>query len=266
MANGFWTSYNQVFATWEHVEREALRSRDLLHVVWTDAQHKQQEGLYYRKNVVMTTTGFELVKPAEELLTRFGHSGFVLTEKQLIVSNVTTDSLNKLLAAHCVKVQIQSSDDLTYYEKNLLQVSKFISVEYRKNLIVSQLPHDETDTETKIKLLAIDRQAEQLRYARAWQECARQVRKIARYRLSLQKMAAEFPDASDYRKGQIIMERKGLETKVEAAEANEPLPPIAPNYAKYDLDLQLLQKQLAHPSTINANLIIVSWNPPKTNS
>jgi inner membrane protein len=266
MAQGFWTTYNKAFSTWEHVERETVRSPDLLHVVWNDQQKHQHEGLYYRKNVVLTTTGFETVKPAEEPLTSFEHSGLVLTEKQRIVSSVTTDSLNRLLTAHCVRVQIQSSDDLTYYEKNLMQVSKFINLEYRKNLLVSQLPHDDSETENKIKLLAIDREAEQLRYSRELQEYVRQMRKAAVYNLSLQKLAGEFGTASDYRKGQIIVERRETETKLRAAQESEPLPPVPPNVAKYDIELQLLKKQLEHKSTINANLITVSWKPNKKNS
>lgn len=272
MANGFWTSYNQAFATWEHVGREAKRSRDLLRVTWRDntgssEQNRQHSGYFLKAEgstlVVLTSNGFVLPKASETALISFSHSGITATEKQLTLSTDRLDSLNQLLTNYCLAVQIQSAQqDLTYFDGPLMKVSKLIDLRYRKNLIISRPHPDDTETINRIELLRIDREAQRQTYLRALQEYNRQLRKAAMYRLSLQELATEFGTASNYRKGQIIMERKGLETKLESAEANEPLPPIAPDLTRFDLQEQLLRKLLIHNSRISANLITITPSKP----
>lgn len=277
IAKGFWTTYNEAFATWEHVDRESKRSgpssrRDLLRVTWSDrsagpSQKRIHSGLFYRAegttSVVLTTNGFELPKASETTLISFSHSGITATQQQHTVSNIKLDSLNQLLTSYCLAVQIQSAEqDLTYFDGPLMKVGRLIDQQYRKNLIISQPPHDDTQTINRIDLLRIDRETQRRTYLRALQEYNREMRKANLYRLSLQKLATEFGAASDYRKGQIIMERKGIKTKLEAAEANEPLPPIAPDLTRFDLQEQLLRKLLIHDSRISANIITITTSKP----
>ena len=265
-AAGFWTSYNEAFATWEHVGRESKRSRDLLRVTWSDPQKIERSGYFYRAEgstlVILTSAGFTLLSAKETSLIGFSHSGITAAEHQHTLTSVPLDSLNRLLSNHCLTVQIQSPTDLTYFDGPLMKAGTSIDLQFRKNLLISQPPHDDTETLNRIQLLAIERETQRQTYLRAWQEYARQLRKIARYRLALQKLAAEFPAASDYRKGEIIRERKGLETKLETAEANEPLPPITPDLTRFDLQQQLLRKSLVHDSRISANIITVSTSKP----
>lgn len=266
-ASGFWTSYNQAFATWEHVGRESKRSSDLLHVTWSDAQKHLQSGYFLRAEgstlVVLTSNGFALPKASETSLVSFSHSGITATEHQNTVSTIQLDSLNQLLTAYCLTVQIQSAgQDLTYFDGPIMKASKFIDLQYRKNLIISQPLQDETETINRIELLRIDKETQRQTYLRGLQEYNRQVRKATMYRLSLQKLAAEFGTASDYRKGQIIVERREAERKLEAAEANEPIPPIAPDLTRFDLQEQLLRKSLVHDSRISANVITVTTSKP----
>ena len=266
MAKGFWTTYNEAFATWEHVGRESKRSRDLLRVVWSDAQKKQRTGFFYRAEgatlIVLTAAGFEFPKASETELISFNHSGITATEKRHTLTRIPLDSLNRLLTNHCLQVQIQSLDDLTYFDGPLMQVTKSIDLQNRKNLILNQQLPDDSETINKVALLEIDREAERTTYERALQTYRRELQRSTVYRLLIQKLAEEYRSASDYRKGQIIMERKEAETKLTAAEQSEPLPPIAPNFSRFDVEEQLLRKSLIHTSRISANVITVSTNKP----
>ena len=270
-ANGFWTSYNKAFATWEHVEREALRSKDLLHVTWFDERKRKQEGLFYKKDgttiVVLQVDGFRTFPHNEQPLTSFEHSGYQLHQQQHTVSNIRLDSLNKLLTAHCIRVQIQSTEDLTYFTGNIMQTGKLIDLEYQKNLIINQLPHDDTETINQIQLLNIERETQRRQHERSMQEYRAELQKIRLLEMLLQQLADEYGRSSDYRKGQIIKQRTEIDNKLATAKANEPLPPIAPDFRRYDLEIDILKRKLNHQPQINVNLITVSWNslqPKKT--
>lgn len=266
MAKGFWTTYNEAFATWEHVSRESKRSRDLLRVVWTDAQKQQRTGFFYRAEggtlIVLTAAGFELPKASETSLISFSHSGIKATERQHTLTSVPLDSLNRLLSNHCLRVQVQSLDDLTYFDGPLMQVGKVVDLQYRKNLILNQPSHDDTEIINRIALLAIDREAQRSQHERAMLEYNSKLQQIRLLELLLQSYSREYETASDYRKGEIISQRREAETKLRTAEASEPLPPIEPNYSRYDVQEQLLRKQLEHTSRISANVITVSTNKP----
>lgn len=263
-ANGFWTQYNRAFATWEHVEREAKRSHDLLQVVWTDAQQRQHTGYFLRKDgsaiVVVIPPGFELTTAHETKLVSFAHSGLTATEHQYSLTNVALDSVNRLLTNHCLRVQLQASEDLTYFDGPILKTGKLIDLAYRKHLLVAQAPHDDSETLNRIQLLNIERSAEQLRYAREVQQYQQTQQKTKQLALALQRLIAEYPLASDYRKAQLIALRRETETALKTAEANEPLPPIQPDFRRYDLQEQLLRKQLEHRTTLNANITTLTLN------
>lgn len=269
-AQGFWTSYNQAFATWEHVERESRRSPDLLHVTYGGPNQSPREGLFYRKNgshlVVLTTGGFDLVDHHEQPLIRFEHSGFQLLERQRTVSGLSPDSLNRLLTSHCVRVQIQSTDELIWFTGTLMHTGKAIDLNYQKNLLIHRLPHDDSEIQNRIALARLARSDEQNRYNRDIRSYRDELQRISTLETRLRQLADEFPRASDYRKGEIIHQRAEAERKLETARQSQPLPPLVLNLIRYDLDIQLLEKQLRHPSTINANLITVSWKPRTKNS
>ncbi|MBO0950875.1 metal-dependent hydrolase [Fibrella forsythiae] len=266
MAKGFWTTYNEAFATWEHVDRESKRSRDLLQVTWSDQQKQTHSGYFYRSagttNVVLTAAGFELPKSTETRLISFSHSGITASEHTHTLTNVPLDSLNRLLAHHCLTIQIQSLDDITYFDGPLLKVGKVIDLQHRKNLLLSQPQHDDSEALAKIELLTIEREATRRRYAQEMQTYRRALHQATMHHMHLQALAAEFGTASDYRKGQIIMERKRLETQIASDEENPPLPPIAPDMARFDLQEQLLRRLLIHDSRISANVITVSTSKP----
>lgn len=275
-AAGFWTTYNRAFATWEHVQREAKRGRasarrDLLAVAWLDQQKRPRSGYFLRSEgstlIVLTATGFELPKSSETSLIAFSHSGITATERQHTLTGVSLDSLNRLLTNHCLRVQVQSAEDLTYIDRHsdagpLMKTGKLIDLAYCKNLLISQSFHDDSETINRIALLSIERQTARRQYAREVQLYRRALQKSQLLDLSLQQLASEYRAASDYRKGQIIMERKRLQTALEAARQSEPLPPLAPDLTRYDLQEQILRKSLEHDAPISANVIIISTSKP----
>lgn len=268
MAKGFWTTYNESFATWEHVGRESKRSRDLLRVTWSDAQKQTRSGYFYRAtgstNIVLTAGGFELSKSTETSLISFSHSGITASEKPHTLTNVPLDSLNRLLTRHCLTLQIQSLDELTYFDGPLLKVGKVIDLQNRKNLLLSQPEHDDTETIAKLELLTIERSDQRRQHQRAMQTYSAELRRVRVLELLLQQLAGEYPLATDYRKGEIISQRREAETRLRAAQASEPLPPIPPDMARYDVQEQLLRRLLIHDSRISANLITVSTSKPLT--
>ena len=265
-AQGFWTSYNKAFATWEHVERESRRSKDLLFVTWTDhpggpTQKNSHSGYFYKKDgatmIVLTTNGFELPRSTETSLTTFSHSGITATEYQHTLTSIQPDSLNQLLSNYCLLAQIQCPDELTYFDGPILKSGKFIDLTYRKNLIIHTAPHDDTETLARIQLLNLSRETERLAFLRAVQTAGRAVRLHQMHQMLVSKLASEYGSASDYRKAQIIAQRKAIDTTAEA-----PLPPIAPNLERYDIELRLLERQLLHDSRISANIITVTTSKP----
>lgn len=266
MAKGFWTTYNEAFATWEHVGRESKRSRDLLRVTWSDAQKVTRSGYFYRAtgstNVVLTASGFELPKSTETALISFSHSGIIAHKKPVTLTSIPLDSLNRLLAHHCLSVQIQSLDELTYFDGPLLRVSKLIDLQHRRNLLLTQPKHDDSETLAKLSLLTIERSQAQSQHQRAMLEYRAELHRIRVLEMLLRSYAAEFPQSSDYRKGEIIRERREAETKLTAAQASTPLPPIPPDMARYAIQEQLLRRALIHDSHISANVVTVSTSKP----
>jgi inner membrane protein len=266
MAKGFWTTYNEAFATWEHVEREAKRSgtsarHDLLRVTWTDQAKRHHSGYYLRSEgatmIVLTESGFNLPKSTETRLTSFQHSGITATEHQHLLTNVPLDSLNHLLTSYCLRVQIQSATDLTYFDGPIMKAGKSIDLAYKKNLLISQPPHDDTDIHNKIKLLGIDRETGRSQYERNLLEYRTELQKVRMLEMLLQQLADEYPRSSDYRKGEIIRQRKEIEQRLSTARQSKPLPPIAPNFRRFDIETDLLRKQLRHSTAISANVITI---------
>lgn len=266
MAKGFWTTYNEAFATWEHVGREAKRSRDLLRVTWNDTQKQTRSGYFYRAtgstNVVLTAAGFELPKSTETSLINFSHSGITAREQQHTLTEIPLDSLNRLLAHHCLSIQIQSLDELTYFDGPIMKVGKLIDLQHRKNLLLTQQKHDDTETIAKLELLTIERSQQQSQHQRAMLTYRTELHRIKLLEMLLQSYSREYPLATDYRKGEIIRERREAETKLSIAQANEPLPPIPPDMARFAIQEQLLRRLLIHDSHISANVITVATSKP----
>lgn len=270
-ADGFWTSYNKAFATWEHVEREALRSHDLLHVTWTDEQKRRQEGLFYKKDgsgiVVLTLDGFKLVPPAEQPLVSFEHSGYQLQQQQHTITDIRLDSLNRLTTAHCIRVQIQSTEDLSYFTGNIMQTGKLIDLEYQKNLIINQLPHDDTEIINQIELLNIDHESQRRRYEMECREYRSKWQKVRSLETLLKRFDDEYEQSSDYQKGRIIKQRQEAERALETVRASVIVPPVMPDFRRFGLERALLTRKRNHQPQINCNLITVTWNslqPKKT--
>ncbi|RYC70078.1 metal-dependent hydrolase [Spirosoma sordidisoli] len=266
IAQGFWTSYNRAFATWDHVEREAKRSRDMLTVTYTDAQKRQRSGQFYRAEgttmVVLTRAGFELPRSTETQLISFSHSGIIATERQHTLTSVPLDSLNRLLNRHCLRVQVQSTTDLTYFDGPLMQTGHTIDLAYRKNLLIRQAPHDDTEILNRIQLLTIERETRRSEYERALLVYRSEWQRIRSQELLLQQLADEYKDAGDYRKGEIIRQRREVQSRLTTARQSEPLPPLAPDYRRYALESALLKRQLQPSTTIDANLITISTSRP----
>lgn len=252
-AKGFWTSYNEAFSTWEHVQREAKRSPTLIRVYWHDVQKRTYEGLYWKtdgKNlVIITPAGFSLLNPEEFKLDRMEHSAQRGLEQRYQLMQVSPDSLNRFLNRYCLRIQVQSTEELYYYEGLIMKAGSFLDVQYKKGFTILQKSISDTDTQTKIQLLELQRKADEQKYQV-------QLRDIQSIRDRISRLQAEFDTSGHYRRGTIIEERMQLEAKLRNVILPEP-----PNLEHYSLQIDLLRKSLVHETRVNANLLTLTLQP-----
>lgn len=249
-ANGFWTQYNRVFATWEHAERERVRNPHAIEVVFTTKSGVTQTGIFIRqegtKNIILDRSKNLLVISEEEAKIQDFHSTrWKVYEKQIQLFNVTADSLNRWLRLPCLSAQVQSLSTFFYFDGPLLKSGTFAEFAIKKGVSIHVNSSDSTHVSTQIQLKQLQKQDEQTQYL---QQCA--LRSALRTRLL--QLQNELPTASNFRKGEIIAELPTLETKI-----RNDSEPVAPNLKRYDLEIDLL-KQSLKPQTLNASLVYVS--------
>lgn len=141
--NGFWTSYNRSFGTLKHLHQENRATDKILNVEYhyfrSTVEYKGTGQLIASKEteaVIFDSVIFTLDKTDE--LLRIDYVRPVPTAKPKIIQeigfySITLDSLRSLLRDRIVSGNIQSSQPVQIFERNIRKVSNIIKLEYSYN-------------------------------------------------------------------------------------------------------------------------------------
>lgn len=180
-ANGFWNTYNRQFTDLKHLHQESRQSDTMLSVEY---DFKDEAGKQF------TGTGL-LIKSTENQAIIYHNQQFVFLEKtakiqtltptrtnqhyqteEVFFSNITPDSLNKLVHNRpIITLTIQSNTDFTYQKNHLPETAQRAEFTYIVNpaitFIRTEAPIiDTSSTDTRRRLLNYEIAKEQERINR----------------------------------------------------------------------------------------------------
>lgn len=249
-SNGFWTQYNRVFMTWDHVEREFLRSPNALEVTFQDKDGRTQTGIFLRPNaskIVLLTRqrDFLVFAPDEAKPKDFRRTNWKIREIRKQFFDITADSLNHWLSLPCISAQVQSQSDFYYFDGPILKAGTFADFAYRRGVVINVSSQDTEKILTQIQLKQLQKNEAQTNYLQERTQ-------FDALRIELQRLESELSTAKGFRYDELIGEIQRAHTKIANAS-----PPNQPVLESYDLEIKLLQQSLK-PQTLNANIVYVS--------
>lgn len=147
--NGFWTQYNRFFGTPKHLASEYNKSNDALYVRYLVKQGTEEmrgEGYCIEasenKVVLLEENGFKTLDREQYVIkeTIPEHTGKQLQFKTIHFINISTDSLNKLVANQSIKaINIQSTSPFRFYQNSMPTVATKLKGEYINELILEEM-------------------------------------------------------------------------------------------------------------------------------
>jgi inner membrane protein len=131
MSQGFWTTYNNAFATISHLEREYLTSKDVI------AVELLSNGKRITADVVDVNSGdavlfdkdFIKINKQDASIIALNHTGRTAEKARLEFDDISTDSLRSLLKGHVMELKCVSTYPVRYtldgerFEKSSLDIA-----------------------------------------------------------------------------------------------------------------------------------------------
>lgn len=267
-ANGFWTQYYKTFLTYKAVRQEANRSKNLLEITFAEKGKDTTKALFIKHEetyFVIYDRDFKKIEIEESTkFLDFKVSNFTLGFQQLQVYSVTQDSLLKLLKFPILKAQIQSNQELKYYEGAILKSSKNIDFEYKKGFSFSLDSLDFSSDSLEIELIKADKEKEMQAYYSKLNIENSKIEKLRSERNELfkQKNHCErlIKFGSAYEKGKAIEMLKSVNQEIEKFEIEES-EIEAPSLKEFDLKIKAIEDKMQKSKVLlSANLIFMKLN------
>ena len=216
--NGFWMQYNKQFLNYDHIQRESKRKGDLLEITFVDIQKDTVKGVLINQTetkfvaYTFTSAAFDYAQASKQgrfkefevkdcKFLAFKHTGKPFAFKQVQVFNVSPDSLKVWLKLPLLKMQIQSSVDLNYFEGAVMKTGKTIEKEFVQGFDFFVEKKDNSAQRQEIEILEIQISAQRSEYNN---ELGRISRELQTLEEELHEGQRNYARMSDYQKGYIF--------------------------------------------------------------
>lgn len=228
-ANGFWSQYHKAFLTYKSIQSEANKSSSILKITFIEkGQDTTKTLLIGRDDNFMIVYGndfkrIEITKTLQFIDFERTDLNLKIEQKQLL--NVSPDSLKYWLKLPIMKAEIQSSQDLDYFEGAISKKSKNVTFEYKRGFDFTFQAVDFTENLNQIKLLEQSKQEEYSEFLRRKEkgEKEEQDQKTELYLLEfdLKLAKSEFKKESHFEKGKLMDKIKSLEDEIKRFKITE---------------------------------------------
>jgi len=246
MAQGFWTTYNKSFMTFDHLRREQLRKPGDYAVTLFNGGDTIRGDVYTvstTKIVLFRAGKFTEYELNKSKLLDFRRLPTRHVLKEVNLFQVTLDSLNWWMQQPVVKITAQSEKELYYYQGSILKKGKEVTMDYPNQIKFHEIARD--NRELKIRLAQIREEEERVNRDFAEKSWAR-IHLMAQLR-----QQQELKTTSDYEEGKRIEAIMKLERELE----NHPRP-IRPDLDRYFFERKLIELELEANDLINAQLLV----------
>lgn len=148
-AQGFWTSYNKVFADLKHLHQESRMSETLLQVEYKFAREGKEvsgSGLLIESKeneaILLSENKFEKITTENKILNLTPtRSSSKMKTADLLFFNINADSLRSLLRdKKLLQLKLQSTNAFSFVKDNKPQSSKSTELDFVINPVISFLP------------------------------------------------------------------------------------------------------------------------------
>lgn len=273
-ANGFWTQYYKTFLTYKAVRQEANRSKELIEIKFIEKGADTTKAIFIAHEetyfVIYDFKNFKRidVNPATKFID-FKKTNYLLEIEQKQILNVEPDSLKSFLKLPILKAQIQSSQELKYYDGAVTKAGKDLNFEYKQGFNFTFDDISFADKLTEIELLKVQKQEEIQSYQSKLRQKYSEVSKVREKEESLfterRNLAKIIKNGSAYEKGKAIDRMKETDRELENLEFEsveiEPL-----NQKDIDLKIKAIEDEIkATKVVLSANLAIMKLVNSKEN-
>ena len=180
--NGFWTQYNRLFGTVEHVYFEFSDSRNLLNVEYDYIENAERyQGtalllyanrtdlfLFEKGNILELSTDNKYMNIRS---VKAKSSGFDYVENRHIFVNISIDSVNFLLSQNLITGEIQSNYSFIVFQNNINRTVKTANFNRQYSPVLrTTLDTSNVDLQNSLTMKQLRLQQEQTQYYRQIRE------------------------------------------------------------------------------------------------
>jgi len=152
-ADGFWTSYNRLFGTMEHLTSEYHKSEDLLKVNFTiqrGSEIKQQVGLCVeasasKMTIITKQKTFETYPQDGQMISDIypEHTKYQYKFAPGSFHDITVDSLHRLFGSgKYSRIEVQGTEPFLYLEDQLKKKGSVMKMDYPNRIRLKAIEHD----------------------------------------------------------------------------------------------------------------------------
>ena len=249
-ANGFWTSYNKVFLTHEHITKEFVKSKDLIFVKFQAKDNQPDSGYLIKSSegkMLFYRSSFTEIPTQGTRFDDFKHTGDILKFEQKRIFEAEPDSIKKHLDQPIIKLQIQSQNaKLNWYEGAIMKSGNELQTEYVKNFdFFTDTPdQDETKRQRLEMLRGQVNQKNQIRDLK--------IEEVKEIETWIDEANERYDKVSDHDKTRIIEDVRIWRQNLGRAREKH-IQSTEPELR----EIRELERQLNQRATISANIIIL---------
>jgi len=152
-ADGFWTSYNRLFRTMEHLTSEYHKSEDLLKVTFNiqrGSEIKQQVGLCVeasasKMTIITKQKTFETYPQDGQMISEIypEHTKYQYKFAPGSFHDITVDSLHRLFGSgKYSRIEVQGTEPFLYLEDQLKKKGSVMKMDYPNRIRLKAIEHD----------------------------------------------------------------------------------------------------------------------------
>lgn len=247
-ANGFWTSYNKAFLTGQHVYREFVNSKDAIFLIYSDKE-KRDSGIIVKASeneMIIFRDNFKKIDLRKTAFIDFYHTRQKIKEIQKSMFQVEAKEIERYLDKPILKLQIQSSNKINWFEGAILKTGNEIQIENVKGFkFFIEKENENQEIRKRIEILKAEISKKQ-------NENQKKQNEVLEIESQVDEIVRNYDEKNDFEKTQDLKKEKILRQELKDKRAIE-----IETYQTELAEITELQKQLNKKVTISANMIIL---------
>lgn len=250
-ANGFWQVYRKAFLNYKQLNAELLKSKDMLEIKFITKENADTTNgiiISLTDGILILSKKDEFMKfenPRELTYLDYKHTRKTFETKQIRLFNVSEDSLKYYLKFPILKGEIQSNNEMNWFEGAILKSGKVISFEFIKGFSFTTIV---LNNDSKIAEIEI----EKAKKLEKLNEFSKVQRKLDDLYFEKSNGLRVYKSLSDYEKGKMQKRLAECEIEIERLEEIE-----SPFMLEIDKKIEGLENEIKlNEVRLNANLLV----------